>query len=532
MSYTTFFTTQTASTGIPNGISGKIPAGGTNLQGLSFVDLILAQMLKNAETATQGKGEEQKLIDPDKHVLLESNNPLLTKTPGLKLAEILAANQDIREAVEHYITDPGAGLSLQEQILQTLSLNQGAMDNAIAPLTDGVITTQNIENGSPRLLNTLIADNTGDQGEIIKHVLKRLQKILEKFSSITEENGGELTLVNLTPAQISGIQEKIADLLTKDKNDLFTLDIKDIIPAKDEQEAVAILQEIINLLPAAPEVATVQAQQPQAKSGISSPKLKSGGYAAASSTGLPPDGSPLASPSGTPSKADDGSEKFDNLLKNFSSGNSSADNKASTVSGQISPQQNPLTLQNFPTGLSDTLTAFDSVLKASDDADGYTPLFSVSTLSNLTNLVTNAPSAAAPHPASQMVAAAIQRNAESGFDKSIMIQLDPPDLGRVEIRLSFNRDKAIKAVVLAERGETLGMLQRDAHVLERALQNVGLDGDGAISFELAGDNHFGHDGSGGHGDGKDAEESENIIQSTMTWYVDAATGHTHYSILA
>lgn len=84
------------------------------------------------------------------------------------------------------------------------------------------------------------------------------------------------------------------------------------------------------------------------------------------------------------------------------------------------------------------------------------------------------------------------------------------------------------------------MMQRDSHLLERALQDSGLDVDsGSLSFDLAQDGYaFQHNGGHDHGrhagGSSDPNSSENleIIESTMTWQVDLETGHTHYSILA
>src|SRR5690606_32855292 len=101
--------------------------------------------------------------------------------------------------------------------------------------------------------------------------------------------------------------------------------------------------------------------------------------------------------------------------------------------------------------------------------------------------------------------------------------------------LSFGKDKTVKTAVIAERGETLTMLQRDAHVLERALQDAGLDTNSSLSFELADDGHFGQDGGhDGHRNGASNPQQDDaeIIETTMNWYVDAATGHMRYDILA
>lgn len=164
---------------------------------------------------------------------------------------------------------------------------------------------------------------------------------------------------------------------------------------------------------------------------------------------------------------------------------------------------------------------------------------SVTGTAQFASLVANAHHAATPHPATQMVAAQITKGAAEGETKSMTLKLDPPELGRIEIRMDFGKEKGMKAHLVIEKQETFLMLQRDAHVLERALQDAGISAeDGGLSFELAQDNLFndGHDGgnrhAGGSGGSADKAEAEEIIAATMTWNVDAETGITHYDILA
>jgi flagellar hook-length control protein FliK len=65
--------------------------------------------------------------------------------------------------------------------------------------------------------------------------------------------------------------------------------------------------------------------------------------------------------------------------------------------------------------------------------------------------------------------------------------LYPADLGRVEVRLEWADDGALRAVISAERSETLDLLQRDSRALDRALQDAGLKTDsGSLSFDLRG----------------------------------------------
>lgn len=161
---------------------------------------------------------------------------------------------------------------------------------------------------------------------------------------------------------------------------------------------------------------------------------------------------------------------------------------------------------------------------------------------SLSQTITQNVQAGHPHPASQTVAATIQKAAGRGENKNITLHLDPPELGRIEVQMQFGEDKALKTKLVIEKPETHLMLQRDAHALERALQDMGLDtNDGGISFELAHDGHEfardngrggGHDHTGGHGSSKTAEtDSLELVQSTLDWAIDPETGHTHYSIL-
>jgi flagellar hook-length control protein FliK len=65
------------------------------------------------------------------------------------------------------------------------------------------------------------------------------------------------------------------------------------------------------------------------------------------------------------------------------------------------------------------------------------------------------------------------------------IRLDPPELGRIEVRLKVDRDGQVSSHLIAERAETLALLRRDQSGLERALQDAGLKttGDG-LQFSL------------------------------------------------
>lgn len=87
-------------------------------------------------------------------------------------------------------------------------------------------------------------------------------------------------------------------------------------------------------------------------------------------------------------------------------------------------------------------------------------------------------------PVTQMVALQLQRNLAARVD-TMTLQLTPADLGKLDIRLKFGEDGAIRAHLRVEKPETLALLQKDAHQLERVLQDNGLNIDeNSLSFDL------------------------------------------------
>jgi hypothetical protein len=65
-------------------------------------------------------------------------------------------------------------------------------------------------------------------------------------------------------------------------------------------------------------------------------------------------------------------------------------------------------------------------------------------------------------------------------DHQFDIRLDPPELGRIEVRLKVDKQGQVSSHLIADRPETLALLRRDGDGLERALQDAGLKttGDG------------------------------------------------------
>lgn len=96
-----------------------------------------------------------------------------------------------------------------------------------------------------------------------------------------------------------------------------------------------------------------------------------------------------------------------------------------------------------------------------------------------------APRAPPQAPPARQVTPAVVAVAISGGGR-ISVTLEPVELGRVEISVERSGDQP-QVVILAERPETLALLQRDQRELDRALTQAGLPSEGrALSFGLTG----------------------------------------------
>ncbi|MEO1199927.1 MAG: flagellar hook-length control protein FliK [Pseudomonadota bacterium] len=85
---------------------------------------------------------------------------------------------------------------------------------------------------------------------------------------------------------------------------------------------------------------------------------------------------------------------------------------------------------------------------------------------------TNAAATGAQVPI-ETLAVTIYREAQNG-QRRFEIQLDPPELGRIDVRLEMGRDGRVQTHLMVERPETLDQLVRDARQLERALSQAGM----------------------------------------------------------
>jgi flagellar hook-length control protein FliK len=96
------------------------------------------------------------------------------------------------------------------------------------------------------------------------------------------------------------------------------------------------------------------------------------------------------------------------------------------------------------------------------------------------------------------IAFEIVRQVSEGFSR-FHIRLDPPEMGRIDVKLDIAASGHITARLTVEKAETLDLMQRDQRALQQALQQAGLDGaKTSLEFSLK-QNPF----SGGQGQQQD-----------------------------
>lgn len=186
-------------------------------------------------------------------------------------------------------------------------------------------------------------------------------------------------------------------------------------------------------------------------------------------------------------------------------------------------------------------TALPADTLAAGDTLSAAPVATPMIASPLTSPVVQSSSATQSIPAVQTVAAIINKAAKEGGPQTISLRLDPPDLGKLEVQMKYNKGESLKVHLIVEKADTAELFQKDAHVLESALKNAGIQTDGSsLSFEFS-QNH----GSFNQAMGQDsapkgqnqawtpATTSESPpIETSMDIYTDSRTGLTRYNIKA
>jgi flagellar hook-length control protein FliK len=114
-----------------------------------------------------------------------------------------------------------------------------------------------------------------------------------------------------------------------------------------------------------------------------------------------------------------------------------------------------------------------SLFAVAPAADAFLPLPAPDAASQVKTVPLSGLGALSQATAVTAIAAVVASEAAAGTNR-FLIRLDPPELGRIDVRLRFGRDGEVHARLVADRPETASLLLRDAGMLERALNASGL----------------------------------------------------------
>jgi chemotaxis protein MotD len=103
------------------------------------------------------------------------------------------------------------------------------------------------------------------------------------------------------------------------------------------------------------------------------------------------------------------------------------------------------------------------------------------------------------------------------------IRLDPPELGRIHVRLDIDGNGNVTSQLLVDRADTLDLLRRDFSGLERALNDAGLKtGDNSLQFAMRDQGFAGGQPQGG--------EFANAARVVVPGEVDVPIGTPRYNL--
>ncbi|PCI99709.1 MAG: hypothetical protein COB14_05855 [Alphaproteobacteria bacterium] len=352
----------------------------------------------------------------------------------------------------------------------------------------------------------------GEKGDKEGETEVTLISVLEKIQDLAQSEGAEAITSGLTPEQLTALQDHIQDYMS------------DALAQRDQESLEALAAQWVSLNPPIKESAksTAKTDVQTISATADTPTQKDQKIQTRFDTRYNAryDGNSETTRAGTNQTE---TTDFKAALKDAGANSDGkatapAQNNNAQNTGQRFLQTAGLTAQSQAALSDPTATTVQSPLQSS-----------------LTNVITQSQSATQAHPATQMVSATIQKAVKAGEDTTIKLKLDPPELGRVEVKMSIDKDNTTKIVLTAEKPETYMMLKQDAEMLERALNDAGLDTKGDLSFELASEDHdFGKDRKQGHSSKQNNSNDipdEDIIETSMDWQVDQHTGQMHYNVL-
>jgi flagellar hook-length control protein FliK len=173
--------------------------------------------------------------------------------------------------------------------------------------------------------------------------------------------------------------------------------------------------------------------------------------------------------------------------------NNPASNKANAEGAQFAPDQSAIA-QNVGAPVSSTVPPSPNAANGTAAAPG---IAQSSTLTPAATLQVGPANQAADQgfqPNIPALAVSIAAQSQSGA-KEFNIRMDPPELGRVDVRLTVDSTGKAQAHLAADKPQTLDLLQSNSGTLARALKESGIQlGNNGLQFSLKGQDRQG-DGS-------------------------------------
>lgn len=537
-----FYTQQTRPSA--NSAASGQPATGLTNPGVNFFDLIFAHLMENTEQQTLIKTPEAGADSKGK------GEPAIENS-GQDLMALIASTIKLDGETE---------IDLSDLDLSGIDLQLPANVNADPlPETGATQITLNAA-GAKKLqaaLQSLLQGLPADQQPIILNIpggqLKAALNKLKIDAGDINPDSQNLIATGLSPEDLTKLMQMIGQAEGETAPDeslqAVLIGIVKIVPDGEKTQSIFLPRALIFSKTEDGKTTTTEPAPAEEIAAILNPLSVGGVPAPTAAPGLPTVGLEIDA-DGVKGGKDDGG--FDDVLKLLEQiQTKTADKRGGTpapglenamekIAAKAGPSNS--TLGSSFAGTLGTLvnsgTLGDLFPDGMDWSQGAISNTQVTSTAQLASLVTHGRDATQPHAATQIVAATLNRSAQSGEAKNMTLRLDPPELGRIEIQMHFTKDKSVKTHMIFEKPETMLLMQRDAQTLERAMQQAGMDAGGnELSFELAGQDHAfddrgGHDGS--HGKNDRAEDGTEIatIETTMSWTVDANTGLQHYSILA
>ena len=170
---------------------------------------------------------------------------------------------------------------------------------------------------------------------------------------------------------------------------------------------------------------------------------------------------------------------------------------------------------------SDIVTAFgaqgierpDTVAANNNFANNMMPIRATAAMENYTQQMRLAgDEVKAP---ARTLAVEISNNAQAGI-KRFEIRMDPPELGRIDVRLEIKENGSVTTRLVVERAETLDLLQRDARLIERTLNDNGLKTEeGGIRMSLKNDGSGQQAQNGANGSEQNEQSSDTAPETTI-----------------